>query len=118
MTCPSRFKIHKTSNIIHYITSDIYMFTLIYYQGKFNRPDTLLPFLESNVGRDSLIQIDCVTPYQGTELDLIAEVCDYLNRVNPQIEVNYNVTMSKNSESSNSGTKVNYLAIQLRVMAR
>ena len=64
------------------------------------------------------MQIDCVTPYQGTEQDLINEVCDFLNRIDPQIEVNYNVTMSKNSESSNSGTKVNYLAIQLQVMAR
>lgn len=94
------------------------MFTLIYYQGKFNRPDTLLPFLENNVGKDALIQIDCVTPYQGTEQSLIKKLCDYLNRVNSQIEVNYNVTMSKNSESSNSGTKVNYLAIQLRVTTR
>lgn len=94
------------------------MFTLIYYQGKFNRPDTLVPYLENNVGKDPLIQIDCVTPYQGTEQDLINEVCDYLNRIDPQIEVNYNVTMSKNSESSNSGTKVNYLAIQLGVTAR
>ena len=93
------------------------MFTLIYYQGKFNRPDTLVPYLENNVGKDPLIQIDCVTPYVGTEQDLINEVCDYLNKIDPQIEVNYNVTMSKNSESSNSGTKVNYLAIQLRVMA-
>lgn len=93
------------------------MFTLIYYQGKFNRPDTLVPFLESNVGKDPLMQIDCVTPYQGTEQDLINEVCDFLNRIDPQIEVNYNVTLSKNSESSNSGTKVNYLAIQLRVTA-
>lgn len=94
------------------------MFTLIYYQGKFNRPDTLLPFLESNLGKDPLMQIDCVTPYEGTEQDLINEVCDYLNRIDPQIKVNYNVTMSKNSESSNSGTKVNYLAIQLRVTTR
>ena len=94
------------------------MFTLIYFQRKFNRPDTLVPFLESNVGKNPLMQIDCVTPYHGSEQDLINEVCGYLNRIDPQIEVNYNVTMSKNSESSNSGTKVNYLAIQLRVMAR
>lgn len=93
------------------------MFTLIYYQGKFNRPDKLLPFLESNVGKDPLMQIDCVTPYQGTEHDLIKELCEYLNGINSQIKVDYNVTMSKNSESSNSDTKVNYLAVQLRVMA-
>ena len=91
------------------------MFTLIYFQGKFNRPDTLVPFLESNVGKNPFMQIDCVTPYQGTEHDLIAELCDYLNGIVPQIEISYNVTMSKNSEPSNSGTKVNYLAVQLQV---
>lgn len=94
------------------------MFTLIYFQGKFNRPDTLVPFLESNVGKDPLMQIDCVTPYQGTEHDLIAELCDYLNRINPQIEVNYNVTMSRSSETNEIGTRINYLAIQLRVNQR
>ena len=93
------------------------MFTLIYFQGKFNRPDTLVPFLESNVGKDPIIQIDCVTPYQGTEQNLIKELCEYLNGIISQIEVSYNVTMSKNSELSSNGTKVNYLAVQLRVKA-
>ena len=88
------------------------MFTLIYFQGKFNRPDTLVTFLESNVGKDSLMQIDCVTPYNGTEHDLIKELCEYLNVINSQIEVIYNVTMSENSESSINGTTVSYLAVQ------
>ena len=94
------------------------MFTLIYFQGKFNRPDTLVPFLESNVGKKPLIQIDCLTPYQGTEQDLIKDLCDYLNGMNSQIEVIYNVTMSKNSETSNEGTKINYLAVQLQVNSK
>ena len=33
------------------------MFTLIYNNEQFNRPDTLVPFLQSNVGKDALIQI-------------------------------------------------------------
>lgn len=94
------------------------MFTLIYFQGKFNRPDTLVSFLESNVGKDPIIQIDCVTPYKGTEQDLIKELCEYLNGINSQIEVSYNVTMSKNSETTEVGTKINYLAIQLQVSQR
>lgn len=94
------------------------MFTLIYFQGKFNRPDTLVPFLESNVGKDPFMQIDCVTPYQGTEQDMITELCEYLNGINPQIEVNYNVTMSKNSEANSNGTMVNYLVIQLQINQR
>lgn len=92
------------------------MFTLIYYKGKFNRPDTLESFLESNVGKDTLMQIDCVTPYQGTEQNLVKELCEYLNGIKPQIEVNYNVTMSKNSETGSEGTTVNFLAVQLRVI--
>lgn len=91
------------------------MFTLIYFNGAFNRPDTLLPFLENNVGKDPLMQIDCVTPYHGTEQDLINEVCKYLNGMDPHIEVSYNVTISKNLETINDGTKVNYLALQLLV---
>lgn len=91
------------------------MFTLIYYQGKFNRPDTLLPYLESNLEKSPIMQIDCVTPYNGTEQDLINDLCEYLNGIAPQIEVNYNVTMSKNSETSKGGTKINYLAVQLLV---
>ena len=94
------------------------MFTLIYFQGTFNRPDTLVPFLESHVGMNPIIQIDCVTPYQDTEQDLIKDLCDYLNGIDPQIEVLYNVTMSKNSETSNEVTKINYLAVQLQVNSK
>ena len=94
------------------------MFTLIYFQGKFNRPDTLVPFLESHVGMNPIIQIDCVTPYLGTEQDLIKDLCEYLNGMNSQIEVSHNVTMSKNSETSNEGTKINYLAVQLQVNSK
>jgi len=94
------------------------MFTLIYFQRKFNRPDTLLPFLENNVGKNPIMQIDCVTPYLGTEQDLIKELCEYLNGINSQIEVSYNVTMSTNSEISNNGTKVNYLAVQLLINSK
>ena len=96
----------------------IEMFTLIYFQGKFNRPDTLVPFLENNVGMNPIIQIDCVTPYLGTEQDLIKDLCDYLNGMNSQIEVNHNLTMSKSSETSNEVTKINYLAVQLQVNSK
>lgn len=65
-----------------------------------------------------IIQIDCVTPYQGTEQDLIKDLCDYLNGMDSQIEVIYNVTMSKNTETSNEGTKINYLAVQLQVNSK
>jgi hypothetical protein len=85
------------------------MFTLIYFNGAFNRPDTLLPFLESNVGKDPLMQIDCVTPYHGSEQDLINEVCEYLNGMDPHIEVSYNVTISKNLENSIDCAKVQLL---------
>lgn len=94
------------------------MFTLIYFQGTFNRPDTLVPFLESHVGMNPIIQIDCVTPYLGTEQDLIKDLCDYLNGMNSQIEVIHNVTMSKSSETSNEVTKINYLAVQLQVNSK
>ena len=65
-----------------------------------------------------IIQIDCVTPYLGTEQDLIKDLCDYLNGMNSQIEVNHNLTMSKSSETSNEVTKINYLAVQLQVNSK
>lgn len=39
------------------------MQTLVYIKNQFNRPDTLLPFLQSNVGKSPLIQVECVTPF-------------------------------------------------------
>jgi hypothetical protein len=74
-----------------------------------------VPFLESNVGMEPLVQIDCVTPYLGTEQDLVKDLCEYLNGIDSQVKVNYNVTISINSESSNVGIKINYLAVQLLV---
>ena len=71
-----------TSSIIKLFLLTSIMFTLIYFQGKFNRPDTLFPFLENNVGKDPIMQIDFPTPYQGNEQDLIKELCEYLNGIN------------------------------------
>lgn len=42
------------------------VFTLIYHNGQFNRPDTLLLFLQVNSSKSPQIQIDCIIPYNGT----------------------------------------------------
>jgi hypothetical protein len=46
------------------------MFTLIYINGNFNRPETLQSFLQSNIGKSPMLQVDCVSPYKGTDQDL------------------------------------------------
>ena len=91
------------------------MYTLIYYNGQFNRPDTLLPFLESNVGETPFLQIDCVTPYQGTVEGLIQEACHYLNGIDSHIAVNHQEILSKSTDTCAGKTIVKYLSIQLQV---
>ena len=94
------------------------MYTLIYYNGQFNRPDTLLPFLESNVGKTPFLQIDCVTPYQGTVEGLIQETCNYLNEINSHIAVNHQEILSKSTDSCAGKSIVKYLSVLLEVNQR
>lgn len=91
------------------------MFTLVYLHGKFNRPDTLLPFLQSNVGKNPSLQIDCIEPYKGTVDQLQEEVCEYLSKMEPHIEVVPNVVQYPSTESTANGDMVNYLAMQVLV---
>ena len=94
------------------------MFTLVYLKNQFNRPDTLFPFLQTNVGQSPLLRIDCVTPFEGSEQDLIDEVCNYLNSINPNIEVVYNVTQSISTEEKNSKDWVNFMVVQVKILYR
>jgi len=91
------------------------MFTLIYYNGQLNRPETLVPFLETNIGNSPLLQIDCITPYHGTTQALIKEVCKSLSKVNPKIMVTYNMTQNASTESNSIGDYVKYLVIQIHI---
>lgn len=92
------------------------MYTLIYLNGKFNRPDTLSQFLLSNVGETPLVQIDCITPYIGTESELIEEVCNYLSRIERQINVSNNCTQNVSMTELPKGHAVNYIVMQLSIV--
>ena len=94
------------------------MFTLVYLNGQLNRPDTLQSFLLSNVGKNPLLQVDCITPYKGTKQKLINDVCEHLNKIKPQIEVTYNITCESESTSRNDSSEINYLVIQVQVIQR
>ena len=91
------------------------MFTLIYNKGQFNRPDTLVPFLQSNVGEYPLLQVDCVTPFPGSKDDLERAVCEYLSKIVSDIEVTPNVTPESSTERNVKGDFVDYLALQVHV---
>ena len=91
------------------------MLTLVYIKNQFNRPDILLPFLQSNVGNSQVLQIDCITPYKGLEQDLINELCDYLNAIDPQIKVTYEQTLNVTLESDNNHCDIHYIVVQIRV---
>lgn len=94
------------------------MYTLIYHNGHFNRPDTLLPFLQANVGKSPQIQIDCIMPYMGTAGQLMDEVCAYLSKVDPQIEVWPNVILNRSTESTATGQMVSFLVMQIDVRSK
>ena len=79
------------------------MFTLIYHNKQFNKPDTLLPFLQANVAKSPQIQIDCIMQYMGTAGQLMAKVCAYLSKPDPQIEGWPNVILNRSTESTASG---------------
>lgn len=94
------------------------MYTLIYLKGQFNRPDTLLPFLQSNIGQSPLLRVDCVSPYCGTEEEIIKEVCEYLNGISPDIDVTYNLTQNISTEDTPTHHLVHFLVIQINVSYR
>ncbi len=91
------------------------MFTLIYNNGQFNRPDTLVPFLQSNIGEYPLLQVDCVTPFPGGKDNLIKAVCEYLSKIVLDIEVTPNIIPESSTESNEEGCCVNYLVLQVHV---
>lgn len=79
------------------------MYTLIYHNKQFNTPNTLHPFLQANVAQSPQIQIDSIMPYMGTAGQLMAKVCAYLSKPDPQIEVWPNVILNRSTESTASG---------------
>ena len=79
------------------------MFTLIYHNNHPNTPNTLQPIPQVNVAQSPQIQIDCIMPYMGTAGQLMDEVCAYLSKTDPQIEVWPNVILNRSTESTASG---------------
>lgn len=91
------------------------MYTLVYLNGNLNRPDTLLFFLQSNVGKSVLIQIDCVTPFQGTTDDLAAKVCSHLSAIDPLIEVELREIKNASDKSAISKQQVHFMLLQIKI---
>lgn len=91
------------------------MFTLVYIHNRFNRPDTLTSFLQSNIGKSPLLQIDCISPYKGSEQELVRDACNYLNTIDPQIEVTYNLTQNISSEEKKGNRLVHFIVMQINV---
>lgn len=91
------------------------MFTLVYIQNRFNRPDTLPSFLESTIGKSPLLQIDCISPYKGSEQELVRDACNYLNTIDSQIEVTYNMTQNISSEEKNGNKLVHFIVLQINI---
>ena len=91
------------------------MFTLIHLNSRFNKPATLLPFLQSNIGNTPMLCVDCVTPYMGTEDELVQSVCDYLSNIVPTLSVKCDEILNVSKETTNGGTMVKYLNLTIHV---
>ena len=94
------------------------MFTLIYHNGQFNRPDTLQSFLHANIGKSPQIQINCIMPYKGTAGQLMDDVCEYLSKQDSSIEVIPNIILNRSTAVIENGQMVSDLVIQVHVMNR
>lgn len=55
------------------------------------------------LGQSPQIQIDYIMPYMGTAGQLMAKVCAYLSKPDPQIEVWPNLILNRSTESTASG---------------
>ena len=91
------------------------MYTLVYLNGNLNRPDTLPVFLQSNVGKTALLQIDCVTPFQGTVEELVNLTSEHLNKINPTIEVSKVEVKNASAESKKSKQIVHFMVLHLLI---
>ncbi len=91
------------------------MFKLVYIKNQFNRPDTLLPFLQTNTGKTTPLQIDCISPYHGTELDLARDVCEYMNGIDPQLEVAYMSTQNISVDTIDNEKVISFIVLQISV---
>lgn len=91
------------------------MYTLVYLNGNLNRPDTLPSSLQSNVGKNPMLQIDCVTPFQGTADELAEKACSHLNAIVPQVEVKLQEIKNAGTEVAQTRHLVNFMVIQMRI---
>ena len=91
------------------------MYTLVYLNGNLNRPDTLPSFLQANVGKSALIQIDCVTPFQGTTDELTEKVCCNLNTIDPHVVVKLQAIKNASTDVAKMGQQVNFMVLQIQI---
>ena len=92
------------------------MYTLVYLNGNLNCPDTLPSFLLSNVGKTPLLQIDCVTPFQGTPDEMAEMVCSHLNAIDPQVEVKFQEIKNASVESTKSKELIHFMVLQIKMV--
>ena len=94
------------------------MFTLTYQNAQITTPDTLLPFLQANVGKSPQIQVDEIMPYNGTAGQLMDEVCAYLSKLDRHIEVWPNVILNRSTERTSTGQSGSHLVFRIDVRSK
>ena len=91
------------------------MFTLVYIKNQFNRLENLSPFLEANIGENTLIRVDCITPYQGSKSDMEKEVCKFLSSNGYGIKVTCENVQNSSMENTDNEQLVHFLVMQVKI---
>ena len=61
------------------------------------------------------MQIDWISPYHGTEIDLAREACEYLDGIDPQIEVKHQSTQNISVDTIGNKKVVTFMVLQVSV---
>ena len=74
-----------------------------------------MPFLKANIGKSALIRVDCITPFQGSEEDIVNEVCKYLNTLDSSLNVLYESIQNLSIENDGTKQQIFFLVMQAKI---
>lgn len=94
------------------------MFTLIYHNGQFCRPETLQTFLQTNVGNSPQIQIDGIMHSNGSAGQFDDAFSAFRSKIDPHIKLQPNVKKTRSSGETGAAQVPSHQAKYLDVRNR
>ena len=62
-----------------------------------------------------MLQIDCVTPFQGTPEEFAETVCSHLNAIDTKVDVRLQEIKNTSVETVKSKQQVSFMVLQLNI---